>query len=134
MSGARRILANTAYRLLADVGSKLASIAFYVVMARELGAKEFGVFTFGLAFVILTTTLGNFGQDSVLTREVARDHTLLDRYFFNTLALKTGLSTLSLALAERRLDLADTEDKRAKAGQRLRVIERDERCRVSDEH
>ena len=40
--------------------------------------------------------------------------------------------TLSLALAERRLDLADTEDKRAKAGQRLRVIERDERCRVSD--
>jgi hypothetical protein len=31
--------------------------------------------------------------------------------------------TLSLPLAERRLDLADTEDKRAKAGQRLRVIE-----------
>ena len=42
--------------------------------------------------------------------------------------------TLSLALAERRLDLADTEDKRAKAGQRLRVIERDERSRVSDKH
>ena len=99
MSGARRILANTAYRLLADVGSKLASIAFYVVMARELGAKSFGVFTFGLAFVILTTTLGNFGQDSVLTREVARDRTLLDRYFFNTLALKTVISAVSLALA-----------------------------------
>ena len=44
-TGARRILANTAYRLIADVGSKLASIAFYVVMARELGAKSFGVFT-----------------------------------------------------------------------------------------
>jgi O-antigen/teichoic acid export membrane protein len=99
MDGARRILANTAYRLLADVGSKLASIAFYVVMARELGAKSFGVFTFGLAFVILTTTLGNFGQDSVLTREVARDRTLLDRYFFNTLALKTVISAVSLALA-----------------------------------
>jgi O-antigen/teichoic acid export membrane protein len=98
-TGARRILANTAYRLLADVGSKLASIAFYVVMARELGAKSFGVFTFGLAFVILATTLGNFGQDSVLTREVARDRTLLDRYFFNTLALKTVISAFSLAAA-----------------------------------
>src|SRR6266480_4063920 len=98
-TGARRILANTGYRLLADAGSKLASIAFYVVMARELGAKSFGVFTFGLAFVILATTLGNFGQDSVLTREVARDRTLLDRYFFNTLALKTVLSALSLAAA-----------------------------------
>lgn len=41
--------------------------------------------------------------------------------------------TLLLALAERWLDLADTEDKRAKAGQRLRVIESDERRRVSEE-
>jgi O-antigen/teichoic acid export membrane protein len=98
-TGARRILANTGYRLLADAGSKLASVAFYVVMARELGAKSFGVFTFGLAFVILTTTLGNFGQDSVLTREVARDRSLLDRYFANTLALKIVLSLVSLAVA-----------------------------------
>jgi O-antigen/teichoic acid export membrane protein len=97
-TGARRILANTGYRLLADAGSKLASIAFYVVMARELGAKGFGVFTFGLAFVLLATTLANFGQDSVLTREVARDKSLLDAYFANTLALKTVLCIGSLAI------------------------------------
>ena len=98
-SGARRILANTGYRLLADAGSKLASIAFYVVMARELGADGFGVFTFGLAFVILVTTLGNFGQDSVLTREVARDRSLLDSYFVNTLVLKVVLCAASLVIA-----------------------------------
>ena len=98
-TGARRILANTGYRLLADAGSKLASIAFYIVMARELGAKGFGVFTFGLAFVILVTTLGNFGQDSILTREVARDRSLLDSYFVNTLALKVVLCAASLAVA-----------------------------------
>ena len=98
-TGSRRILANTGYRLLADAGSKLASIAFYVVMARELGAEGFGVFTFGLAFVILVTTLGNFGQDSVLTREVARDRSLLDSYFVNTLALKIVLCATSLAIA-----------------------------------
>jgi O-antigen/teichoic acid export membrane protein len=98
-TGARRILANTGYRLLADAGSKLASIAFYVVMARELGADGFGVFTFGLAFVILVTTLGNFGQDSVLTREVARDRSLLDGYFVNTLVLKVVLCAASLVLA-----------------------------------
>ena len=39
--------------------------------------------------------------------------------------------TLLLALAERWLDLADTEDKRAKAGQPL-AIDRDERRRVSE--
>jgi O-antigen/teichoic acid export membrane protein len=98
-SGSRRILANTGYRLLADAGSKVASLVFYIVMARELGAESFGVFTFALAFVILATTLGNFGQDSILTREVARDRSLLDRYFVNTLALKTVLCVGSLAAA-----------------------------------
>ena len=98
-TGARRILANTGYRLLADAGSKLASVAFYVVAARELGAEGFGVLTFGLAFVLLATTLGSFGQDSVLTREVARDKTLLDGYFVNTLALKLALCVVSLAIA-----------------------------------
>ena len=98
-TGARRILANTGYRLLADAGSKVASLAFYVVMARQLGAKGFGEFTFGLSFVILVTTLGNFGQDAVLTREVARDRSLLDRYFVNTLALKIVLCVASLAIA-----------------------------------
>jgi O-antigen/teichoic acid export membrane protein len=97
--GARRILANTAYRLLADVISKVASVFLFIVMARELGASEFGVFTFALSFALLATTLGHFGQDSVLTREVARDRSLLDRYFANTLSLKIVLALTSLAIA-----------------------------------
>lgn len=98
-TGARRILANTGYRLLADAGSKVASLAFFVVMARQLGEADFGVFSFGLAFALLVTTFGNFGQDSVLTREVARDRTLLDHYFANTLAIKIVLSVACLAVS-----------------------------------
>lgn len=96
-NGARRILANAAYRLLADAGSKVASVVFFVVMARELGDEQFGVFAFGFAFVTIASTLGNFGQDQILTREVARDHGLLDRYFANTLAIKVVLAGVSLA-------------------------------------
>lgn len=95
----RSILANTSYRLLADVASKVASLAFFVVMARELGDSRFGVFTFALSFVILATTLANFGQDPVLTREVARDRSRLSGYFANTLAVKIVLATSSLAIA-----------------------------------
>ena len=97
-NGARRILANAGYRLLADVGSKLASVVFFVVMARELGNEQFGVFAFGLAFVTLASTLANFGQDQILTREVARDHGLLDGYFANTLAIKLVIAGVSLAV------------------------------------
>src|SRR5918999_249023 len=87
-ASSRRILANTAYRAIADIGSKLVSVLLFVVMARELGEEGFGVFTFALAFVTLVTALAGFGQDPVLTREVARRPDLIHRYFANTIALK----------------------------------------------
>lgn len=98
-ASASRILANTAWRALADAGSKVASVALYVVMARELGDAGFGVFTFAFMYVTIFTSLARFGQDTVLVREVARDHTLVDRYFANTVALKLALSVPVGALA-----------------------------------
>jgi O-antigen/teichoic acid export membrane protein len=95
----RRILVNAGYRTIADVGSKIISIALYVVMARRLGDSGFGVFTFGLSFVTLVTTLGDFGQDRILTREVARDRRALTDYLGNTLALKLSLAIPALVLA-----------------------------------
>src|SRR5918999_6072840 len=97
--GAQRILANTAYRGLADLGSKIISLALYVVMARELGESGFGVFTFGLAVAMLVTALGGFGQDAILVREVARDRSRIDHYFGNTLVLKVVLAFPALAVA-----------------------------------
>ena len=91
-SGTARILPNTVYRAAADVGSKLVSVAFFVVMARMLGNEAFGSFTFGLSFAALVTVLAGFGQDAILTREIARDRRRVDEYFANTLALKLVLA------------------------------------------
>ena len=96
---ANRILSNTVYRSVADVGSKIASAALYVVMARKLGQVGFGIFTFGYVAAALATTFGSFGQATVLTREVARDRTKLGFYFWNTLALNVVLSLPGLAVA-----------------------------------
>jgi O-antigen/teichoic acid export membrane protein len=94
-----RILANTVWRAIAEIGSKLATLALVVVMARKLGDAGFGVFTFGFAFATLVTALGGFGQDVVLVREVARDRRQLDRYFFNTLLLKSALAVPALLVS-----------------------------------
>jgi O-antigen/teichoic acid export membrane protein len=94
-----RILANTVWRAVAEIGSKLATLALVVVMARKLGDSAFGVFTFGFAFATLVTALGGFGQDVVLIREVARDHRQLHRYFFNTLLLKSVLAVPALVVS-----------------------------------
>ncbi|HEU6446286.1 MAG TPA: flippase [Gaiellaceae bacterium] len=95
----RRILANTTWRAIAEIGSKLATLALVVVMARELGESGFGVFTFGFAFATLVTALAGFGQDVVLTREVARDPRRFDRYFVNTLVLKCALALPALLVS-----------------------------------
>jgi O-antigen/teichoic acid export membrane protein len=95
----RRILANVGWRTLADLGSKVASLVLYVVMARKLGATQYGVFTFALAFAALATILANLGQDVVLTREVSRDPRRIHDYFFNTIAQKVIVALPTLAVA-----------------------------------
>ncbi len=92
------ILANAAFRAVADVVSKLLSFVLYFVMAHRLGAAKFGVFGFGLAVVTLVTTLGDFGQNHILTREVARDRRRVDDWFANTVALRTALAVPALGL------------------------------------
>jgi O-antigen/teichoic acid export membrane protein len=91
-SGTGRILSNTVYRAAADVGSKIVSLAFFLVIARSLGTSAFGAFTFGISFGALVTVLASLGQDAILTREVAQDRRLVHRYFANTLTLKLALA------------------------------------------
>lgn len=96
---ARRILSNAVYRSVADVGSKLASIVFYIVVARKLGSAAFGIFTFAYGLAALLTTFGGFGQANLLTREVARRRDRLPFFFSNTLALNVVLSVPPLVVA-----------------------------------
>ena len=93
------ILTNATYRVVADVFAKAASVVLYIVMARKLGVAEFGVFAFGLSFVTLVTVFADFGQSAILTREVARDHRLVDRYFANTIVLKLVLALPALVVS-----------------------------------
>jgi O-antigen/teichoic acid export membrane protein len=98
-ASARRILANTGFRAVADIGSKLAGLVLYVTMARKLGEASFGVFTYSLAFVALVTTLANLGQQYVLTREVSRSRERVHAYFANTLFLQLALALPALLAA-----------------------------------
>lgn|GEM_PF-1017926 len=94
-----RILVNAGFRGVADIGSKIATAALYIVVARKLGATEFGVYVFGLSFVGVVTAFGYFGQDIVLTREVARDHGRLDEYYSNAMVSRAMFTLPPLLLA-----------------------------------
>ena len=72
MSGATRTIArNTVVQAAADILGKVATLAFYVVMARELGESGFGDFTLALSLALVLTVFAEFGTDEILTRTVA---------------------------------------------------------------
>lgn len=94
-----RVATNTIARAAGEAVAKVGSLAFYVVLARELGSEEYGTFVFALA---LTGTLligAGFGTDELIAREVARDRTGAGRYLSDVLGLKTFTSLILLALA-----------------------------------
>ncbi|MGO8905244.1 MAG: flippase [Solirubrobacteraceae bacterium] len=100
-SRSSRLLTNASLRAVADLGSKLATALLYILVARKVGASQFGVFVFALSFVGIIVTFGQFGQDIVLVREVARDQRRLDEYYSNAFysRLLFSLAPLLLALA-----------------------------------
>ncbi len=94
-----RILANAGFRGIADIGSKIATAALYIAIARKLGATQFGIYAFALSFVGLVTAFGSFGQDIVLTREVARDHGRLEEYYSDAMFSRAMFSIPPLLVA-----------------------------------
>ncbi len=93
------VLLNAGFRAVADIGSKLATAVLYLLVARKAGASQFGVFTFAMSFAGIAVTLGQFGQEVVLIREVARDREQLDRYYSDALSSKLILSIPPLLVA-----------------------------------
>jgi O-antigen/teichoic acid export membrane protein len=95
----RRIAWNTAIRSGGEIIAKLASVAFYVVMARELGEQSFGDFMFALSFASVLMIAAGFGIDDLTIREVARDSSRLDWYLSNGAILKIATSVALLGVA-----------------------------------
>src|SRR3954447_9340766 len=96
-----RVATNTVARAAGEAVAKATSLAFYVVMARELGTHGYGSYVFALA---LTGTLligSGFGTDELIARQVARDHSRAGYYLANVGGLKavTSVGLLAVAMA-----------------------------------
>src|SRR3954451_5818206 len=105
MAGARsapgRVATNTVARAAGEAVAKVASLAFYIVMARELGTEGYGGYVFALA---LTGTLligSGFGTDELVARQVAREPGRAGYYLANVTGLKgvTSVGLLAMAVA-----------------------------------
>ena len=93
----RRIAFGTLARSTGEAAGKLASLAFFVVIARHLGESQFGDFVFGMSLSTVLLLVAGLGMQEMIGREVARDPRRADDLVWNVIVLK-GLMMAALLL------------------------------------
>lgn len=104
---ARRIARNAALRAGGEVLGKLASMAFFIAIARELGQGGFGDFVFALSLTTVLVMVSGFGTEDLVAREVSRDHDRVHSYLANAVTVKALMSIVSLLAAAAIVNLGD---------------------------
>ena len=90
-ASSRRIARNTLVRSAGEIAAKVASVAFYVVMARKLGTEGFGNFIFGLSLSSVVLVTAGLGMDMLLAREISRDRDAVHRLLTDVIVLKSAM-------------------------------------------
>jgi O-antigen/teichoic acid export membrane protein len=93
-----RAIANTLYRSAGEIAGRLASLALFAAVGRQLGENGLGAFVFAVAFLGLVMVAVDLGLDRYLLRAIARERSVADSMFFNVIALKLALALPLFAL------------------------------------
>jgi O-antigen/teichoic acid export membrane protein len=92
-----RIAANVVSLLSNDVMNRATTFLLYALVARYLGAFEFGQLSLALVLFYTFQVLAAAGLKTLITREVARDRTRTNLYLLNGILVATGASALAMA-------------------------------------
>jgi O-antigen/teichoic acid export membrane protein len=87
-SASRRIAFGTLARLIGEGVGKVASLAFFVVIARELGEEQFGDFIFAMSASTVFIIVAGLGLQEMVGREIAKDPRRADDLVWNVIAVK----------------------------------------------
>lgn len=88
MNPARRRIGRNFFWKAAAEGSKGLSALYFILLARHLGAAELGRFSVGFSSAMILATVGDFGLNTLLTRQVAADRSQGTSVFIQTAYLK----------------------------------------------
>lgn len=94
----RRVARNTAFPMTTQLLNKVMDFAFAIFMLRMLGPMNAGKYAFAVVLIGYFMVFTDFGLGILLTREVARDRSQVNRYLGNTIVLRLILCLVSLPL------------------------------------
>lgn len=95
--GFRRYFANTSWVLAEQILRLVAELLVGIWVARYLGAEQFGILSYAIAFVAIFSTIAKLGLDSIVVRELVIESSQKDKYLGTAFWLKFGGAFLSIA-------------------------------------
>jgi len=98
MTASRRIAYGTLARSGGEAVGKVASLIFFVVIARTLGEEQFGDFVFGMSLSTVLLLLAGLGMQEMLGREVAKDPRRADDLLWNVVVIKALMMAVLLVV------------------------------------
>lgn len=87
MTTAKRIIKNSGVILFARIASQILNFFFFIYVAK-LGVQSFGAFSLALALASIFAIFTDLGLRELTAKEIARDKTLVSKYFSNILSIK----------------------------------------------
>jgi len=94
-SAARRIAKNSVAPMALNLTNRAIDLIFATFMLRLLGPADAGSYYYAGVIIAWFDIWTNFGLNTYLTREVARDRTHANRYLLNTTILRVVLGAVS---------------------------------------
>jgi O-antigen/teichoic acid export membrane protein len=94
----RRLIGNFASLLTSEVVNRATTFVLYALVARYLGAFEFGQLSLAITLFAVFQVLAGAGLKTLITREVARDRTKTGHYVVNGSAVVVVGSVLSITV------------------------------------
>lgn len=94
----RPFLRNSALLLGIELASKVLGLAFFIIMARYLGAGELGAYAFAMALANFFAIAPRFGFDKMVQREIGRRGVLPRSYFIELTVVKAVITVPAMGL------------------------------------
>lgn len=87
----QEIIKQTSWVFFAQIITRIIGFFYTIYLANTLGISNFGLFSVGLAYFSIISSLSDFGFNRFLIREVAKDNTKLWDLLWNILILRLCL-------------------------------------------
>lgn len=92
----RRFVAQLGWKTLAELGTRVIGILFFIWVARQLGDTDYGRYSYPLALAGLWAVLLDWGQNALMVRDLGRQDFSRFPFLRRVLTLKLSASSLFL--------------------------------------